>query len=193
MLVALPLIFSQNRLARVACAVVLALHWYIVLMTGARGTFIAVLAAITFAALFLPRIRKPLLAWQAVGLALGALLYGAVLLSFQADSFRVVEIAPAAQLYANPLHPYTTALLSAIPVPDPKEKRDRIILKGDVPTARNPPSGCRFRTRCPIAIDECRSIDPELREISPGHSAACIRVDGYADAKAIETLPTKTV
>jgi oligopeptide/dipeptide ABC transporter ATP-binding protein len=106
---------------------------------------------------------------------------------------RIVEIATAAQLYANPLHPYTVALLSAIPIPDPKEKRDRIILKGDVPNARNPPSGCRFRTRCPMAIDECRSIDPELREISPGHAAACIRVEGYDAAKPIEILATKTV
>src|SRR2546423_7485056 len=106
---------------------------------------------------------------------------------------RIVELATAAQLYANPLHPYTRALLSAIPVPDPKVKRERIILKGDVPTARQPPSGCRFRTRCPIAIDECSRIDPELREISPGHSAACIRVDGYATARPIEKLVTKTV
>jgi oligopeptide/dipeptide ABC transporter ATP-binding protein len=105
---------------------------------------------------------------------------------------RIVEIATAADLYADPLLPYTRALLSAIPVPDPKEKRDRIILKGDVPTARNPPSGCRFRTRCPIAIDECARIDPELREISPGHSAACIRVEGYANARPIETLTTRT-
>src|SRR5438128_4808549 len=96
---------------------------------------------------------------------------------------RIVEIADAKDLYLNPLHPYTQALLSAIPIPDPKEKRDRIILKGDVPTSRNRPSGCRFRTRWPIALDECRSIDPELREISPGHSAACIRVDGYEDAR----------
>jgi len=101
---------------------------------------------------------------------------------------RIVEIAAAKDLYLNPLHPYTRALLSAIPIPDPKEKRERIILKGDVPTARNPPSGCRFRTRCPIAIDECARIDPELREISPGHSAACIRVEGYEAAPPIEAL-----
>src|SRR5436190_17398486 len=105
---------------------------------------------------------------------------------------RIVEIAPAADLYARPLHPYTHALLSAIPVPDPHAKRERIILKGDVPTARNPPSGCRFRTRCPLAIDECAQIDPELREILPGHSAACIRVEGYSTAPPIESLATAT-
>jgi len=99
---------------------------------------------------------------------------------------RIVEIAPAAELYKNALHPYTRALLSAIPVPDPKAKRERIILKGDVPTARNPPSGCRFRTRCPVAIDECARIDPELREVSPGHSVACIRVEGYETAPRSE-------
>ncbi len=88
---------------------------------------------------------------------------------------RVMEIAPAKELYANPVHPYTEALLSAVPIPDPTLKRERVILQGDIPSPINPPSGCVFRTRCPIATKECGEVVPALEEISPGHFKACIK------------------
>jgi peptide/nickel transport system ATP-binding protein len=88
---------------------------------------------------------------------------------------RIMEIAPAKELYRNPRHPYTEALLSAVPIPDPTIKRERIILQGDIPSPINPPSGCVFRTRCPIAIDDCKHVVPPLEEVGPGHLKACIR------------------
>lgn len=88
---------------------------------------------------------------------------------------RVMEIAPAKELYRNPKHPYTEALLSAVPIPDPTVKRDRVILQGDIPSPINPPSGCVFRTRCPIAVEDCKHVIPPLEEVGPGHLKACIR------------------
>ena len=89
----------------------------------------------------------------------------------------IVEEADTGEIFANPLHPYTQALLSSIPVPVPREKRLRVRLEGDVPTPIDPPAGCRFHTRCPIVIDDCKLAKPPFVDISPGHRVACIRTD----------------
>jgi oligopeptide/dipeptide ABC transporter ATP-binding protein len=86
---------------------------------------------------------------------------------------KLVEVGTSQQICANPKHPYTQALLSAVPVPDPAAKKHRIVLKGDVPTPMDPPSGCRFHPRCPIAVDRCSTEEPLLRSLEDGRQAAC--------------------
>ena len=90
----------------------------------------------------------------------------------------IVEIAPSEELYENPLHPYTQALLSAVPIPDPRIEatRKRTLVKGEIPSPLNPPAGCVFNPRCPLMTEECRAAMPALREVTPGHWAACIKV-----------------
>jgi oligopeptide transport system ATP-binding protein len=89
---------------------------------------------------------------------------------------KVVEMADRKTLYDEPLHPYTKALLSAVPIPDPEleARRQHIVLRGEVPSPLNPPAGCVFHPRCPVAEDRCQTVVPELREIRPGHWAACL-------------------
>ena len=93
----------------------------------------------------------------------------------------IVELAERNEIYVDPLHPYTQALLSAVPIPDPvvDAQRERIILSGEVPSPLNPPTGCVFHPRCPIATDECTQVVPQLREVQSGHWAACIKAPGY--------------
>jgi oligopeptide/dipeptide ABC transporter ATP-binding protein len=90
---------------------------------------------------------------------------------------KLVEVGTSAQICLAPKHPYTQALLSAVPIPDPGARKQRVVLKGDVPTPINPPSGCRFHTRCPIAIDRCKVEEPPLRETQDGRDAACHLVE----------------
>jgi oligopeptide transport system ATP-binding protein len=102
---------------------------------------------------------------------------------------KIVELASRDDLYENPLHPYTQALLSAIPIPDPvvEKRRKRIVLTGDIPSPVNPPPGCRFHTRCPLAFDRCKTEVPPLREYAPGHFAACHWVEEH-DGKAPDLI-----
>jgi oligopeptide transport system ATP-binding protein len=93
---------------------------------------------------------------------------------------RIVEIGSMRAVLENPQHPYTQALLSVVPVPNPRLRRQRVILQGETPNPINLPSGCRFHPRCPVAIDDCRRLDPPFVEISPGHQAACLRAQPQA-------------
>jgi peptide/nickel transport system ATP-binding protein/oligopeptide transport system ATP-binding protein len=89
---------------------------------------------------------------------------------------KMVELTGREELFRNPLHPYTQALMSAIPIPNPRLRRERVILKGDVPSPLRPPSGCRFHPRCPVAMDECKVTEPKFIEVQPNHWVACLRV-----------------
>jgi oligopeptide/dipeptide ABC transporter ATP-binding protein len=93
---------------------------------------------------------------------------------------KVVELAPTEELFRHPLHPYTHALLSGIPVPEVGHQRKRIVLSGDVPSPVNPPAGCRFHTRCPFVLEHCREEEPLLEAMAPGHSVACHRKQDMA-------------
>ena len=96
---------------------------------------------------------------------------------------RMVELATSESLYEKPLHPYTQALLSAVPIPDPEHVSEQMILTGDIPSPSNPPSGCTFHTRCPFAMEVCKQKAPALQEITPGHSVACHLYDEHNDNK----------
>ena len=95
---------------------------------------------------------------------------------------KIVELTDKRSLFAHPQHPYTEALLSAVPTPDPRAQKKRIILGGDVPSPINPPAGCRFHTRCPYAVERCRAEEPAMKEVRPGHFVACPLREGVAPA-----------
>ena len=95
---------------------------------------------------------------------------------------KIVELTEGTTLYNNPQHPYTKALLSAIPIPNPEAKRERIILGGDIPSPIEPPPGCRFQARCPLAMDKCFKEEPLLKEYTKGHFVACHKVSPRGDA-----------
>jgi oligopeptide transport system ATP-binding protein len=102
---------------------------------------------------------------------------------------KIVEVADAKAIYDDTLMPYTNALISAVPVPDPivEATRKRVVLEGDVPSPINPPNGCRFHTRCPYVIEACKEVVPPLVEIKPNHFAACIRIS--PEQPQIESVP----
>jgi len=104
---------------------------------------------------------------------------------------RIVELADAVALYREPRHPYTVSLLSAIPVPDPARRRDRLVLEGDVPSPAAPPSGCRFHPRCPLARERCVREEPALRELAPGHVSACHFAEELAEPGTLARLASR--
>jgi peptide/nickel transport system ATP-binding protein len=91
---------------------------------------------------------------------------------------RIVEVTDSHSIYEQPLHPYTKSLLAAIPIPDPfvEEKRDCSFIKGEIPSPLNPPAGCTFHPRCPLAVSECKEVVPPLRDVGENHEVACIKV-----------------
>lgn len=99
---------------------------------------------------------------------------------------KIVEVADKKELYRNPTHPYTKALLSSVPVPDPEFVKERIILQGDLPSPSNPPSGCKFHPRCPIAVDQCKTAVPKLDEVIAGHRVACLLAHNHSISEAEE-------
>jgi peptide/nickel transport system ATP-binding protein/oligopeptide transport system ATP-binding protein len=105
---------------------------------------------------------------------------------------RVVELADSEELYKNPIHPYTQALLSAVPIPDPEVKRERIILKGDLPSPANPPKGCAFHPRCPYAMDVCKSERPDFADQGGGHFVACHLVNDPVKEVKVQTDRVET-